>query len=46
MKIIIGLRQDAKNRKEWSASDKIRSDLKNIGVILNDRKDGAEWERE
>jgi cysteinyl-tRNA synthetase len=46
MKIIIGLRQDAKYKKEWSASDKIREDLKNAGIILKDLKDGAEWERE
>jgi cysteinyl-tRNA synthetase len=46
MKIIIDLRQDAKNRKEWAVSDKIRSDLKNAGIILNDVKDGAEWEVE
>jgi cysteinyl-tRNA synthetase len=46
MKIIISLRQDAKNRKEWAASDRIREDLKNAGIILKDTKDGAEWERE
>jgi cysteinyl-tRNA synthetase len=46
MKIIIDLRQEAKNRKEWAASDKIRSDLKNAGIVLKDRKDGADWERE
>jgi cysteinyl-tRNA synthetase len=46
MKIIIDLRQDAKNRKEWTVSDKIRSDLKNAGIILKDKKDGADWEKE
>jgi cysteinyl-tRNA synthetase len=46
MKIIIDLRQEAKNNKDWSASDKIRKDLKNAGVVLKDLKDGAEWERE
>jgi cysteinyl-tRNA synthetase len=46
MKIIIGFRQEAKNRKEWAASDKIRSDLKNAGIVLKDTKDGADWERE
>lgn len=46
MKIIIDLRQDAKNKKEWAASDKIRNDLKNAGVVLKDKKDGAEWEKE
>ena len=46
MKIIIDLRQTAKNNKDWSTSDKIRNDLKNAGVVLKDLKEGAEWERE
>jgi cysteinyl-tRNA synthetase len=46
MKIIIDLRQDAKNKKEWASSDKIREELKNAGIILKDMKDGAEWEQE
>ncbi len=46
MKIIIGLRQDAKNNKDFGTSDKIRGELKNAGVILKDRKDGADWEIE
>ena len=45
MKIIIGLRQETKNKKEWAASDKIREDLKNAGIILKDTKEGAEWEK-
>ena len=46
MNIIIDLRQEAKNNKDWSASDKIRNELKNAGIVLKDLKDGAEWERE
>ena len=46
MNIIIGLRQDAKNRKEWAISDKIREELRNAGVSLKDLKDGAEWSRD
>ena len=45
LKIIIGLRQDAKNKKEWDVSDKIRTDLKNAGIVLKDTKEGAEWEK-
>ncbi|MDQ1297152.1 MAG: cysteinyl-tRNA synthetase [Bacteroidota bacterium] len=44
MNIIINLRQEAKNKKEWALSDKIRDDLKNAGIILKDKKDGADWE--
>jgi cysteinyl-tRNA synthetase len=46
MKIIIDLRQEAKEKKDWSASDKIRSDLNNAGIILKDLKDGVSWEME
>jgi len=46
MKIIIDLRQSAKNNKDWPTSDKIRKELKNAGVVIKDLKDGAEWERE
>jgi len=46
MKIIINLRQAAKEKKDWNASDKIRNELKDAGVVLKDLKEGAEWERE
>ncbi len=46
MKIIIDLRQEAKGRKDFSTSDRIRNDLKNAGVILRDKKDGVDWELE
>lgn len=44
MNIIIDLRQDAKSRKEFALSDKIRDELNKIGVTLKDRKDGVDWE--
>jgi len=46
MRIIINLRQTAKENRDWNASDKIRNELKNAGVVLKDLKEGAEWERE
>jgi len=46
MKIIIDLRQNAKISKDFKTSDKIREELKKAGVILKDKKDGAEWELE
>ncbi len=45
MKIIIDLRQAAKNNKDWPTSDKIRSELNGIGITIKDQKDGADWER-
>jgi cysteinyl-tRNA synthetase len=46
MKIIIDIRQEAKNNKDWPTSDKIRNELKAARVILKDTKEGADWERE
>ena len=46
MKIIIQLRQDAKNNKDFPTSDKIRNELKKLGITIKDRKDGVNWERE
>jgi cysteinyl-tRNA synthetase len=42
--IIVNLRQDAKNRKEFDVSDKIRQELNKVGVSIKDRKDGVDWE--
>lgn len=44
MDIIIELRQDAKARKEWTISDKIRDDLKTAGISIKDTKEGTVWE--
>jgi cysteinyl-tRNA synthetase len=44
MNIIINLRQDAKNRKDFEASDKIRAELNKLGITLKDKKDGVDWE--
>ena len=46
MKIIIELRQAAKDHKDWPTSDKIRNELKTAGIVIKDLKEGAEWERE
>jgi cysteinyl-tRNA synthetase len=44
MKIIIDLRQAAKNNKDWMTSDMIRNELTRLGITLKDRKDGVDWE--
>jgi len=45
MKIIIGLRQSARENRDWSTSDRIRDELGKIGITIRDTKTGAEWER-
>lgn len=45
MNIIISLRKDARDKKDFATSDKIRSELGKIGISLKDKKDGVEWEK-
>jgi len=42
--MLLQMRQDAKNNKDWATSDKIRNQLTELGVTIKDTKDGAEWE--
>ncbi len=41
MKFILGLRTEAKARKDFSTSDKIRDDLVVLGFKIKDEKDGS-----
>ncbi len=43
MRLIIDIRQSARDSKDWSTSDKIRDALKEAGVTLKDTKEGVEW---
>lgn len=42
---IIGLRQDARQRKDYGTSDKIRNELGELGIELKDGRDGTSWQR-
>jgi len=44
--MILNMRQEAKKRKDFSASDKIRKDLNKLGIIIKDKKDAVDWEME
>lgn len=41
--LLLNLRTDAKNRKDWATSDRIRNELQALGVAVKDTKDGFEW---
>ena len=41
--LIIQLRQEAKVKKDWVSADKIRNNLKELGIVLEDTKDGVRW---
>jgi cysteinyl-tRNA synthetase len=45
MKLIIELRQQARASKDWATADKIRDDLKAIGVTLEDSPTGIRWKK-
>lgn len=45
MGVIISVRQDARAAKNFAVADKIRDDLKSIGIILEDTPQGAKWKR-
>lgn len=40
MEVLITLRKEARNKKDWATSDKIRNQLAEIGIQLKDDKDG------
>lgn len=41
--LLVALRRDLRNEKNWAMSDKIRDELKALGVFLEDSKDGTTW---
>lgn len=42
---LIEERQKARKEKNWSLADKIRDDLKEQGIILEDTPEGVKWKR-
>ncbi|MEZ5014112.1 MAG: cysteine--tRNA ligase [Chitinophagales bacterium] len=44
MQLVIELRKDAREKKDFTASDKIRDQLKAAGVQLKDGKEGTLWD--
>ena len=43
MDLVIDLRQQARDNKDWTTSDKIRDGLANAGIVIKDTKDGTSW---
>ena len=40
MQLLIDIRKEAKTKKDFAMSDKIRNQLNELGVLLKDEKDG------
>lgn len=43
MDLVLDLRQEARDRKDWGTSDKIREALSAAGIVVKDAKDGTTW---
>jgi len=41
--LLIDLRREMRQQKLWALADKIRNDLAELGVLLEDSKDGTTW---
>lgn len=44
MKILIGLRKQLRDKKEWELSDFLRDELEKIDISVQDTTDGTKWE--
>ena len=44
LKLIIELRNKAREAKDWKTADSIRDHLQSIGIELQDTPDGTEWD--
>lgn len=43
VRLLIELRQEARQRKDWARADAIRSRMAEIGIILEDGPEGTRW---
>lgn len=41
--LLLNIRMEAKARKDWATSDKIRDQLTEMGFEIKDKRDGFEW---
>ena len=41
--LLLTVRQDLRKAKQWALSDKIRDELKALGVIVEDSAQGSTW---
>jgi len=43
MSLIVKIRQEARERKEWKTADAIRDELESVGFIIEDTPEGTRW---
>lgn len=44
--LIIEVRQEARQKKDWATADRIRDGLKKLGIILEDTPQGVRWKKQ
>jgi cysteinyl-tRNA synthetase len=45
MGLVLTLRKDARDKKDFSTSDKIRDELLKLSIQVKDGKDGTTWSK-
>lgn len=45
MQLVLEIRNEAKAKKDFTVSDKIRNSLNQIGITVKDSKDGSTWDK-
>ncbi|EGO62755.1 cysteine--tRNA ligase [Acetonema longum] len=45
MQLIITIRQEARQKKDWATADQIRDRLHDAGIVLEDSPQGARWKK-
>ena len=43
LELLLEIRQDARNQKDWDTSDKIRDRLKELNIEIKDTREGSTW---
>ena len=43
LELLLEIRQDARNKKDWDTSDRIRDRLKQMNIEIQDSHDGSTW---
>jgi cysteinyl-tRNA synthetase len=44
--LLVSLRTELRTEKHWQMADKVRTSLKDLGVVLEDTPQGTVWKRE
>ncbi|MBT8191359.1 MAG: cysteine--tRNA ligase [Bacteroidia bacterium] len=43
MQLVLELRQEAREKKDWPTADKIRDSLNTLEIVIKDSKEGSSW---